>query len=194
MHMDTMTAMEHEDADRTIQLVSGEQLAAMGDLGPCELIDGRIVRMAPTGFMHGAYEVELAQCLREYARRTGAGKVVAGEVGIYIRRLPDRIRAADVAFISNERFAQIRSSSYLDIAPDVVVEVLSPEDTWTQTTDKLRDYFSIGVRSVWVADPKSRSIFVYHALTSVREFGADETLVDEVLPGFATGVGELFVV
>jgi len=127
---------------------------------------------------------------------TAATRSVTGgrEVGIYIRRRPDRIRAADVAFISNERFAHIRSSSYLDVAPDVVVEVLSPEDTWTQTMDKLRDDFSIGVRSVWVAEPKSHSIFAYHALTSVREFGAEETLVDEVLPGFATGVGELFAV
>ncbi|MBK7780565.1 MAG: Uma2 family endonuclease [Ardenticatenia bacterium] len=99
--------------------------------------------------------------MREYARQTGTGKVVSGEVGIYIHLHPDRIRAADVAFITDERFAQIRSSCYLDVAPDVVVEVLSPEYTWTQMMDKLRDYFSIGLRSVWVADPnRARSLSI----------------------------------
>jgi Uma2 family endonuclease len=121
------------------------------------------------------------------------GKVLAGEVGIYTRRNPDTVRGADVLFISNERYVQRKSPGYLDVAPDLVVEILSPNDRWTETTQKLREYFAIGVRLVWVADPQARNVYAYRALTDVREFTENDDLPgDDVLPGFSVKVAQLF--
>jgi Uma2 family endonuclease len=125
--------------------------------------------------------------------RSNSGKVRVGEVGIYIRRDPDTVRAADVLYISNERYAGKRSSSYLDVAPELVVEILSPNDSWSNVAQKLRDYFSIGVKAIWVVDPEVRLIYAYRSMTAVREFTEqDELIEEEVLPGFHVPVAELF--
>jgi Uma2 family endonuclease len=174
-------------------LVSGEELAEMGDIGPCELVEGRIVPMSPTGFEHGDVEAALVEVLRQFVRAHKLGKVVGGEVGIYTRRNPDTVRGADVAFISNEWLAQRSSASYLDVAPDLVVEILSPHDRWSTVTQKLREYFAIGVRLVWIVDPSARSVHIYRALTDVREVPqSGELSGEEVLPGFVLPVAALF--
>ncbi len=88
------------------KIITGDELAAMGDAGPCELVEGKIVPMTPTGDEHGGYEGNFYAALRSFVEATGSGKVRVGEVGIYTHRNPDTVRAADVLFISNERYAQ----------------------------------------------------------------------------------------
>jgi Uma2 family endonuclease len=173
--------------------ITGEELATMGDIGPCELIEGRIMPMSPTGDEHGKIVANIGAELLTYVRSHKLGKVRVGEVGIYTRRNPDTVRGADVLFISNERYVQRKSPGYLDVAPDLVVEILSPNDRWTETTQKLREYFAIGVHLVWVADPQARSVYAYRALTDVREFTENDDLPgDDVLPGFSVKVAQLF--
>jgi Uma2 family endonuclease len=114
-------------------------------------------------------------------------------VGIYTRRNPDTVRGADALFISKERAANIKSKGYLDVAPDLVVEVLSPDDRWNEVNQKLREYFEIGVRLVWVADPTERVVYAYRSLTDVRQFAEKDQLPgDDVLAGFSVAVGNLF--
>ncbi len=174
-------------------LLTGDDLLAMGDIGPSELIEGRLVRMSPTGGKHAIIEVNFAQHLKVFAVKHRLGKVMSGEVGIYVRRNPDTIRAADVAYISNERYARWRKTGYLDVAPDLIVEILSPDDRWTDVTQKLREYFGTGVRLVWVADPEARMVYAYRSSTDVREFKETDTLTgDDVLPGFNLIVADLF--
>jgi Uma2 family endonuclease len=182
-----------ELATTETKLITGEELAAMGDIGPCELIEGRIVPMTPTGGEHGRIEVNIGAELLAYVRSHKLGQVLAGEVGIYTHRNPDTVRGADVLFISNERYAQKTSPGFLDIAPDLVVEILSPNDSWIEVTQKLREYFAIGVRLVWAVNPQAHSVYAYRALTDVREFTENDDLPgDDVLPGFSVKVAQLF--
>jgi Uma2 family endonuclease len=149
--------------------------------------------MSPTGDVHGGYESNFDYALRTFVDAHKLGKVRVGEVGIYVARDPDTVRGADAIFISHERYAQKRSKSYLDVAPDLVVEVLSPNDAWSDVMQKLREYFAIGVRLIWVADPATRTVFAYRSITDVREFTErDELPGDDVLPGFAVPVARLF--
>ncbi len=149
--------------------------------------------MTPTGDEHGAIEANVAAELQAYVREKNLGKVRSGEVGIYARRNPDTVRAADVLYISHERYARKTSSIFLDVAPDLIVEILSPSDSWTEVTQKLRDYFAIGVRMVWVIDPAARTIYAYRSLTDIREFTASDMLPgDDVLPAFSIPVARLF--
>src|SRR3972149_2772219 len=114
----------------------------------------------------------------------------AGEVGTSTQRNPDTGRGADVAYISNERYERLGSKrGFLDVAPDLVVEVLSPHDSASELTQKLREYFAVGVRLVWVADPTARAVLAYRSLTDVRELRESDRLSgDEVLPGFEAPV------
>ena len=173
--------------------ITGEELFHRPDLEPCELVEGRIVPLVPTGYIHGALEVRLGARLLAWAEATGRGRVFTGEVGIYIRRNPDTVRAADILYISNERYARRGPSGYLDVAPELTVEVLSPDDRWSDVTGKLDDYFSAGVDAVWVVDPRRRQIFVYRSLSAVQPLGAGETLADpDLLPGFSLPLSDLF--
>ncbi len=178
----------------TEKLITGQDALAVGDIGRFELVEGRIVLMSPTGFSHGKYEIAFGQYVRDFVRSKKLGQVATGEVGIYIRHNPDTVRAADVAFISHERYArQEKKSGYLDVAPELVVEIMSPDDRWNDVTQKLREYFAIGVRLVWVADPATRTVYAYRSLTDVREFSQADTLPgDDVLPGFSVPIVDLF--
>ena len=178
----------------TERLITGEELARLGDIGSCELIDGRIVPMSPTGDEDAGIESNIDEILKAFVRPRRLGKVRVGEVGIYTRRNPDRVRGADVAFISNERYdRRSRESAFLDVAPDLVVEILSPDDRVVGLMEKLREYFAIGVRLVWVVDPRARRVQAYRSVTDVREFTEGDRLPgDEVLPGFSAPVANLF--
>ena len=173
--------------------ITGEELSALGDTGRAELIQGNLVRMSPTGYLHGYVEVNFATELRSFVREHGLGQVLCGEVGIYTSRNPDTVRGADVVFISNQRLAQMKTRSYLDVAPELIVEVLSPDDRWSAVMDKLEEYFAIGVNAVWVADPRKMQIHVYRSLTAVQRLGVDDVLEEgEVLPGFSVPVRNSF--
>jgi Uma2 family endonuclease len=179
---------------KTETLVTGDELLAMGNIGPAELIEGRLILMSPTGFPHGNYEGNFYEQLKSYARKHKAGKVVVGEVGIYTQRDPDTIRAADVVFISNERLARRqKTSGFLDVAPELIVEILSPDDRWQEVTQKMREYFAIGVKLVWVAEPTSKIVYAYRSVTEVQEFPETSALVaEDVLPDFSVSVAALF--
>ncbi len=151
--------------------ITGEDLARLGDIGPSELIKGEIVYMSPTGFWHGSVESRISRIVGNFVSAKALGEVFSGEVGIYTQRNPDTIRAADVGFVSRGRLAQVKSKSYLDVAPELVVEILSPDDRWSDLTDKLDEYFAIGVNLIWVVDPRRKQVYVYRSVTDVQRLG-----------------------
>jgi len=173
--------------------MTGKEMFTLGDIGRAELVRGELVRMSPTGHLHGYVEFNFGRILGNFVHQRKLGRLLGGEVGIYTGRDPDTVRGADVAFISYERLAQVQSSSYLDIAPELVVEIMSPDDSWSNVMKKLAEYFAIGVQLVWVADPRQQQILVYHSLTRVERLDADDTLLGgDVLPVFQAPVVELF--
>lgn len=175
------------------KLVTGEDLLAMGDIGPCELIEGRIVVMTPAGGEHGAIEFNLGSELSSFVRQRNRGWVMGGETGIYIRRRPDTVRGADIAFVPLQRLAK-PTKGFLEVAPELVVEIMSPDDRWQAMREKLADYFSIGVDRVWVVEPRNRKVLVFSSTIDVEEYDEGDTLRGEgALEGFAIQVGDLFV-
>lgn len=179
--------------DQAKKLITGEELGTMGNLGRTELVKGEIVYMSPTGHPHGFIESNFGGILYVFVRQHKLGRVFVGETGIYTGREPDTVRGVDVAFISNERLAQVKSTSYLDVAPELIVEIVSPGDTWSEITQKLEEYFAIGVKLIWVADPSRQRVHVYRSLTEIDILTAtDELTGGEVLPGFRVAIAELF--
>jgi Uma2 family endonuclease len=172
-------------------LVTGEELAEMGNIGRCELVEGEIIMLSATGWRHGDFELQAGYALKSFVGERNLGKVLVGEVGIYTGRNPDTVRGADVIFISHARLAQAKSASFLDVAPELVVEVLSPDDRWMDVQRKLNEYFAIGVVRVWLVDPSTRSVSVYRTPTEMRIVSTRDTLDGEdILPGFSVPVTE----
>jgi Uma2 family endonuclease len=179
--------------DNEERLMTGEELLRCPDLGPCELVDGRIVPLSPTGRVHGRLGARLAAHLLFFVEGHGLGEVLTVDPGVYIRRAPDTVRAPDVAFISHDRLAGCKEEGYLDVAPEIVAEVLSPANRKPEIAEKIQDYFSADVLRVWVIDSKQRTILVYRSLTEVQPFQVGDVLTDEeLLPGFSLSVADLF--
>lgn len=178
----------------TERLITGEELAHMPEIGRSELVEGRIVRMSPTGYVHGFVEGRFFEVLNAFVKPRGLGQVLPGEVGVYTRRSPDSVRGADVLFISNQRLERIsKDKAFLDVAPELVVEVLSPDDRPGDVARKIAEYLAAGVLLVWLANPSKRTIRVHRPAAEVRELGETDILTGEaVLPGFEVRVCELF--
>ena len=174
--------------------VTGDELLGMPWLNPCELVGGRIVRMTPTNPTHGRIEVNVAAALRAFVRTHNLGVVMAGEVGVFTTRNPDTVRAPDILFLSHERDARrTRRDGFLEVAPDLVVEILSPTDRPDAVRRKLHEYFTAGVRMAWVIDPATRTVRVHRPGCESRSVAAGEVIAgDHVLPGFVLPVDEVF--
>jgi Uma2 family endonuclease len=174
--------------------ITGEELEAMPNHDLCELVLGRIVPMSPTGGEHGRIEGNFFRALDGFVRPRRLGRVLVGEVGVFTRRNPDTVRGADVAFISNERYARLESTrGFLRVPPDLVVEVRSPDDSVAALDRKAQEYLAAGVRLVWVADPDRKSVRVHRPGADMRELhAADQLTGDDVLPGFDVAVATLF--
>ena len=185
-----MTAQHTETATK---LVTGAELLAMGDIGPCELIDGVIVRMSPTGGVHGFLETRLALLVGGFVNDKEVGLCMIGEVGVYVRRNPDRVRGADLAFWSNAKLPDGPPPGFVEVAPDLVVEILSPTDRWVDMRQKIEDYFSIGVSTLWIVDPDEETVYVYRSPSSRTALRSGDTLTGTgPLTGFTLPVSELF--
>jgi len=179
--------------------ITGDELERMPHRGRCELVRGTIVHADPTSRGHARVEVRFAREIGEFVERRGLGDVLAGEAGIYTRRGPDTVRGADVAFLSAERAARCRPDGFLDVAPDLVVEVRSPGDRPEEVEEKIEEYLSAGVRLVWEADPAAKTVRVHRPGGSPGPVEASALLTEndtlsgeDVLPGFAVPVRRFF--
>jgi len=173
--------------------ITGQELLEMGDIGPCELVEGRIEKMSPVKMPHGKHEMRFARYLGNFVEEHHLGEVNGGEVGIYTRRNPDTVRGADLLFISHARLAKTTPGGFLDVAPELVVEILSPSDRWSNVRKKLREYFEIGVMVVLILEPEEQVISAYRSLTDVQELSINDTLIlEDILPGFELPLANLF--
>jgi Uma2 family endonuclease len=180
--------------ETTDRLISGEELFHMTDVGRCELVKGKIKDMPPaTGHSHGRLEFRIAQRLGDFLRKQDVGEVMVGEVGIYTEHDPDSVRAADALFISHDRFGQGQSEGYLDVPPELVVEIMSPSNSWEEMRRKLKEYFDVGVDTVWVVEPSNRAVQVYRGIDDVQTLEEGDTLTgDGPLDGLTIHVDTLF--
>lgn len=173
--------------------MTGEELLQHPELEPCELVEGKVISLLPADPVHGGVVSNLGAELEAWAQSTERGKPAIGGVGVYIRQDPDTVRRTDVLYISNERYAQYAGSGYLDIAPELAVEVLSPSDRWSEVTEKVEAFLRAGVDRVWVVDPRLKRVSVYRSPTEIQHLHEGETLTDEeLLPGFQLDVAEIF--
>lgn len=157
-----------------------------------ELVRGVLVVREPAGFRHGAVSAALARLLGDHVAGQRLGLVLAAETGFQLATAPDTVRAPDVAFVSRERLPDPEPAGYAALAPDLVVEVLSPWDRPGETLAKVADWLNGGTRLVWVVDP------VRHLARVFRQDGSETLLAEsgsldgeDVVPGFTCPLGAI---
>lgn len=178
------------------KLMTAEELLNMPDDGRrYELIEGELIELPPPpGFLHGSVAGNAYWELRNFTRRHGVGRVLAAETGFRISSDPDTVRAPDAAFVANERLPEgDPPEGYLPLAPDLLVEVVSPSDRASDVDEKVHTWLDAGAKLVWVAYPSTKSVTMYRSRTDVTIVGGDELLNGApVLNGFSIPVSRLF--
>ncbi|HEY2910809.1 MAG TPA: Uma2 family endonuclease, partial [Gemmataceae bacterium] len=118
---------------------------------------------------------------------------VIAEVAVILRRDPDRVVGADAAFILKDSLPARRSKEdYLETIPEIVIEVRSKNDSMNEVRAKKEEYFTAGVREVWVLDPRDHTVAIHQAGKPVSVLGEADSLTTPLLPGFAVPIAKLF--
>jgi Uma2 family endonuclease len=174
-------------------LVTAEELPAIAarDDYRYELVAGRVIRMSPVGWQHGVTVVRLLGLLDAHVRPRGLGAVVT-EVGFKLRSNPDTVRGPDIAFLRQDRLPSETRRGYWPGAPDLAMEVLSPDDTSRDIEVKVAEYLAAGVSEVVVIDPEAATVVRHRPgrAPQVAERGGEFDL-DDVVPGFRCAVDDI---
>ena len=150
-----------------------------------ELVRGVLVVREPAGYQHGDVAMRLAAAIYTHVEAHELGRVFAAETGFTLARNPDTVRAPDVAFISTARLPDPPPRGFAELAPDLAVEVLSPDDRPGEVLAKVADWLNAGARLVWVVDPLRVIARVYRADGSESMLDETDALRGEdLLPGF----------
>jgi len=181
-------------------LVTADELLAMCGDERYELVRGVLVPMSPPpGFRHGRLIINLTLPIVSFARAQNLGDITAAETGYRLRRNPDTVRAPDLAFVARGRItADMDQTRYLDLAPDLVVEVVSPSDSAADINAKVLEYLDAGVRLIWIVYPETETVAVYRPEATSRLLGGsdqisgDQLSGEDVLPGFTFPITGIF--
>jgi Uma2 family endonuclease len=179
----------------SIQQLTAEDLLSMpGDDFRYELIKGELKKMAPASHQHGRITVNVTTPLDQHVRANNLGTVYAAETGFKITSSPDTVRAPDVAFVSRERVEQVGDvKGYWPGAPDLAVEVISPNDVYTEVEEKVFDWLEAGAKMVIVVNPRKRAVTVYRSLTEIVVLTESDTLDGgDVVPGWSIAIKDVF--
>ncbi len=175
-------------------LLTAEQFAQLPDDGvPRELDQGEIVEMNVPGFRHGQICAAIARILGNHAYERRCGHVISNDSGVITQRNPDSVRGPDVSYYSYARLpADQCPVRYAAVPPELVFEVLSPDDRWPNVLKKVAEYLTVGVQAVCVVDPQAENLTVYTADAPPRVLSSADTLeLSAIVPDWRANVADL---
>jgi len=183
-----------DGVDQSRELMTATDLLTLRlDHKSTELVRGRLIVREPPSTYHGRVQSTLNFVVVSYVRAHALGVVFGQDTGFQIASDPDTVRAPDLAFVDRARTAQIPPRGYAAMAPDLVAEILSPDDRPGEVLAKVGEWLDAGVRLAWVIDPERRVATAYHANGDVASVASDSSVSGEpVLPGFSFRLAELF--
>ena len=190
--MSTMVATEPEVMPKAE--VTPEELLAMPDGGHYELIDGEL-KERKASVLTSLISAHVSGMLSNHCRALNLGWILSSKLGYRcFPWKPDRIRLASVSFFRADRVSKERlSEDFCSIAPDLAIEVISPDHRIGEVDSKVQDFLRAGVKLVWVVHPGVKAVQVFRADGSGSWLRASAELSGEdVIPGFRCQVDAFF--
>jgi Uma2 family endonuclease len=177
------------------QLLTADDLLRLSSQGVRgELIRGVLYETMPTGRQHGKILANLTGALISFVKPKSLGSVEVGDVGVWLERDPDTVRAPDIAFFSPEKDPPEEiAARYAEVVPDLLAEIVSPNDTPREVREKAEVWLGFGVGMVWVVNPDTRTVDVHRRGLPIITL-TDQDALDglDILPGFTCPVSEVF--
>lgn len=183
--MSTSTALM--TAEELMKLPNGEGFRY-------ELINGELITMPASGSPHGRITMRLSVPLAQFIWDHELGEVFAAESGFQLTFNPDTVLAPDFSFFARQRWEEIgEHKGFTPGAPDIVVEVLSPDDRRSKVNAKISLWLVGGAKQVWIVNPKTSTVTIHRSPSdSITFSGSDELQADDILPGFRLSLDRIF--
>ena len=166
-----------------------------------ELSEGRLIVMSPAGWKHGSIALWLGRKVGDFVDENELGVTIAAETGFVLYKNPDPdgkdpVRAPDVGFIAAERVPDNLDDlpdGYVPFSPDLVIEVVSPNDEKGEIEEKVAQYLKYGTWLVWVMYSAKKEVRVHAPGQKTKTLKIGDTLDGgDVLPGFKLPVKDIF--
>jgi Uma2 family endonuclease len=182
-------------ATATTKLLTAEDLLRLNSQGvKGELIRGVLCETVSVGEEHGHIAGIFITYLNVHIRPQRLGRAGGTDVGVLIQRDPAMVREPDVYYVSTERLPlNIRVRGYLEVAPELVVEIVSPSDTQQSVNDKTEMWLGHGVQLVVEVYPAERAVMLHRRNVPFVTLTGDDVLeIEGILPGFSLPLAEIF--
>jgi Uma2 family endonuclease len=159
-----------------------------------ELIEGRLHVMSAAGFEHGRVALTAGRLLGNHVSATGSGLTLSAETGFILEHDPDTVRAPDAAFVSKARTEAVGTTFgfWPGGAPDLAIEVVSPEDSRRYVREKALNWLDAGASAVLVLHPRTRSATVYRPGGDVQSHSDGTIDLSDAVPGWRVAVADFF--
>jgi len=159
-----------------------------------EIVNGELIDMGNSGALHGNIPIILSSALFAVVNAQKLGALFDSSTAFKMKN--GNRRSPDISFFAKERLQGMSElpSGFLEGAPDLVVEVLSPGNTVEEMHDKLVEYFENGTRLAWIIHPSEHYVLVYRSAQEPDRLlkSIDALDGEEVIPGFTLPVADLF--
>lgn len=158
-----------------------------------ELRESKVTERNPS---HSSAVMALGGLLRNWLllQPKPRGKVYGGEAYFRIRQDPETNVGIDVALSTPEQAATTKKKAgFVDGAPILAVEVLSPNDKHKEVVEAIEEYLDCGVKVVWIVDPYTETVVAHRSGHEPKQYTRSEELPgDPELPGFRCRVADIF--
>lgn len=164
------------------------------DIQDYEILDGMVWERKTLGRIDGRVGFRLGIRIGPFVELHRLGELYTSDTNLIITTDPLSVLRPDIAFVRTERLPpDDAESGYYAMVPDFVVEVLSPSNRQTYMMAKIERYFGVGVRLIWIVDPRSRTVSVYVPGQDPQTYGEDDDLDGgDVIPGFRVSNRDIF--
>jgi Uma2 family endonuclease len=160
--------------------------------GIWELVDGEPIELTPAAGRSGWIRATIVALLANHVRQRGLGWAFSAETRFVLFDDRQIVRSPDASVVLRNRLAEL-PDSFVPMAPDLAVEVLSPSDRMADALAKIAMYLQAGTPLVWLVNPATRTVVVFRSEMDPVTLDASGTLNGgEILPEFSVPVAEIF--
>lgn len=168
----------------TSKLSLQEFLSLPGSNDQYELVEGQLKQKMSPKYKHARLQGRLFRLLDDWCNQQQCGRVCPEWAVVLQRQGVDWVPVPDLTYVSYERLPQEWDEDEpCPVTPELVIEIISPGQTFGELTEKATDYLLAGVDRVWVVDTKAQSVTIFRSNDLPQTFWSDGEISDSLLPG-----------